>query len=66
MLNLQGVELIFYGDSIFWELMGVNLHSAPTKSDLERGAVFENAFKSYSYEIMAIPGAALLCISALA
>ena len=58
--NMQGVDIIFYGDSIFWEFNGDNLNGPPTKADLARRAIFENTFKEYSYEIMAIPGAAPL------
>lgn len=53
------MDIIFYGDSIFWEFKGDNLITAPTKEDLQRRAIFEQAFKDYSYEIMAIPGTCL-------
>ena len=53
------MDIIFYGDSIFWEFKGDNLITAPTEEDLQRRAIFEQTFKDYSYEIMAIPGTCL-------
>ena len=50
------MDIIFYGDSIFWEFKGSNLITAPTKEDLQRRAILEQTFQDYSYEIMAIPG----------
>ena len=55
---MQGVDLIFYGDSIFWEYNGDNLNGPVTKADLQRKAIFQGVFKNYSYKIMALPGAA--------
>ena len=43
-LHLQGAEIIFYGDSIFWEYTGENLNGAPTKADLARKAILDKDF----------------------
>ena len=59
---VQGVDLIFYGDSIFWEYNGDNLNGPVTKLDLQRRAIFQGVFKSYSFKIMALPGAALIMV----
>ena len=55
-LYLQGAEIIFYGDSIFWEYTGENLNGAPTKADLARKAILDKDFANHSYEVAAIPG----------
>ena len=55
---MQGVDLIFYGDSILWEYNGDNLNGPVTKADLQRRSIFQTVFKSYNYRIMALPGAA--------
>ena len=59
-LYLQGAEIIFYGDSIFWEYTGENLSGAPTKADLARKAILDKDFANHSYEVSAIPGVAVI------
>ena len=64
-LHLQGAEIIFYGDSIFWEYTGENLNGAPTKADLARQAILDKDFANHSYEVAAIPGVAVILLGAL-
>lgn len=64
-LHLQGAEIIFYGDSIFWEYTGENLNGAPTKADLARKAILDKDFANHSYEVAAIPGVAVILLGAL-
>ena len=64
-LRLQGAEIIFYGDSIFWEYTGENLNGAPTKADLARKAILDKDFANHSYEVAAIPGVAAILLLAL-
>ena len=64
-LHLQGAEIIFYGDSIFWEYTGENLNGAPTKADLARKAILDKDFANHSYEVSAIPGIVVILPGAL-
>ncbi len=53
---LQGVDLIFYGDSITWCFTGENPTGVVLAADRERAAVFQRHFGRYRSKIMAIPG----------
>ena len=54
----QGVDLIFYGDSITWLFRGddINGPNAVGDVDRQRGDVFRRHFGQYRTAIQAIPG----------